>query len=170
MKVSDDGVAVDSLIGVVKNSIRRAGVSGTSRTSDLRVAKVQLILNVVAAKAAGGRLDFRVPFIGMKLRVGTKVTRQDTHTIDITLMPPGERATRQVRGGDIEQVLVDAIETIRKVTAQASAGDDPWVLSESAIDISFAITRNGSISLGIDGELSDDVTHTLRLGLAPWSG
>lgn len=170
MKVSDDGVPVDSLISVVKDSIRRAGVSATSRTSDLRVAKVQLVLNVVAAKAAGGGLDFRVPFIGMTLGVGTKVTRQDTHTIDITLVPPSERGTRQVRGGDVEQVLIDAIATIRNVTAQASEGDDPWVLSESVIDISFAVTRNGSISLGIDGELSGDVSQTLRLGLAPGPG
>ncbi len=92
MKVSDEGVPVDSLISVVKDSIRRAGVSRTSRTRDLQVAKVQLVLDVVAAKTAGGGLDFRVPFIGMKLRVGVKVTKKDTHTIDITLVPPGDGA------------------------------------------------------------------------------
>src|SRR5580704_18908400 len=106
MKVTDEGVAVDTLISVVKDSIKQAGVSQTSPTRDLQVASVRLILEVVASKTAGGGLDFRVPFIGMKLSVGTKVTKKDTHTIDIALVPPKETATRQVRGGEVEAVLV----------------------------------------------------------------
>ena len=82
-------------------------------------------------------------------------------------MPPEERATRQVRGGDVEDVLVDAIATVRAVVTEAAAGDDPWVLSASIIDIRFAITQTGTISLGVDGELENEVTQTLRLGLAP---
>ena len=167
MKVTDEGVPVDSLISVVKDSIKQAGVSRTSPTRDLQVASVRLILEVVASKTAGGGLDFRVPFIGMKLRLGTKVTKKDTHTIDITLVPPKETATRQVRGGDVEAVLVNAIATIRDVMTQAAEGDDPWVLSAGTIDISFAITQTGTISLGVDGELANEVTQTLRLGLAP---
>jgi hypothetical protein len=58
---------------------------------------------------------------------------------------------------------VKAIAAIRAVTSQAAEGDDPWILSEGAIDISFAITQTGTISLGVDGELSDELTHTLRL-------
>ena len=167
MKVTDEGVPVEALISIVKDSIKRAGISRTSQDRDLQVASVKLILDVVAAKTVGGRLDFRVPCIGMKLRIGGKVTNKDTHTIDITLVPPEERATRQVRGGDVEEVLVDAIATVRAVVAEAAAGDDPWVLSASTIDIRFAITETGTISLGIDGELANEVTQTLRLGLAP---
>jgi hypothetical protein len=122
---------------------------------------------VVASNTAGGRLDFRVPVIGMKLRLGAAVTRKDTHTIDMTLVPKEERP---VRGGDIEEVLVSAIETIRRVVASAAAGRDPWVLSESTIDISFAVTETGTISLGAEGELASEVTQTLRLGLGPVPG
>lgn len=167
MKVTNEGVPVDTLISVVKDSIKRAGVSRTTQTRDLQVASVQLILEVVASKAAGGGVDFRVPFIGMKLSLGAKVTKKDTHTIDITLVPPKERDTRQIRGGDVEDVLVNAIATIRDVMTQAAEGDDPWILSASTIDVSFAITQTGTISLGIDGELANELTHTLRLGLAP---
>jgi hypothetical protein len=167
VKVTDQGVPVDTLIGVVKDSIRRAGVSSTSQTRDLQVASVQLILEVVASKTAGGGVDFRVPFIGMKLRVGTKVTKKDTHTIDITLVPPEGRDTREVRGGDVEEALVNAIATIRDVMTQAAEGDDPWLLSAGTVDISFAVTQTGTISLGADGELASELTHTLRLGLAP---
>jgi hypothetical protein len=167
MKITDDGVPVDALISVVKDSIRRAGVSRTSQSRDLQVASVKLILDVVASETAGGGLDFRVPFIGMKLRVGAKVTKKDTHTVDIILVPPKDRDTRQVRGGEIEDVLVNAIATIRDVMTKAAEGDDPWLLSASTIDISFAITQTGTITLGVDGELANELTQTLRLGLAP---
>ena len=62
---------------------------------------------------------------------------------------------------------MNAIATIRDVMTKAAEGDDPWVLSAGTIDISFAITQTGTISLGVDGELANELTHTLRLGLAP---
>jgi hypothetical protein len=94
------------------------------------------------------------------------MTTADTHTIDITLVPP-EDASREVRGAqDIEDALVDAIGAIRTATERAAAGDDPWLLAEGTIDISFAITRTGTISVGMDGELSGELTNTLRLRLA----
>lgn len=167
MKVTDNGVAVDTLISVVKDSIRHAGMSRTTPGRDLQLASVQLILDVVASTTAGGGLDFRVPFIGMKLRIGAKVTKKDTHTIDITLAPPDDTGTRQVRSGDVEDALVNAITTIRHVMTRAAEGDDPWLLTAGTIDISFAITQTGTISLGADGELASELTHTLRLGLTP---
>lgn len=165
MKVTDQGVPVDSLISVIKESIKQAGVSRTSQSKDLRVSSVQLILDVVASKTVGGGLDLCVPFIGMNLRAGAKITKKDTHTIDMTLVPPEDRDTRQVRGGDVEGVLVNAIATIRDFMEKAAEGDDPWILAGSTIDISFAVTQNGSISLGADGELTNEITNTLRLGL-----
>lgn len=166
MRVTDEGVPVDALISVIKDSIKQAGVSRTSQTQDLQVVSVRLILDVVASNRVGGGLDFRIPVIGMKLSVGAKVTKKDTHKIDMTLAPPKEPDTRQVRG-DVEEVLVSAIATIRDVMSQAAQGDDPWVLSASTVDITFAITQTGTISLGVDGELTNELTHTLRLGLAP---
>jgi hypothetical protein len=169
MKVTDAGVPVETLISVIKDSIKRAGLSSSAPARDLKVASVRLILEVVASKEAGARLDFRVPFIGMKLSTGTKITKKDTHTIDISLVPPPDRDTRAVRGGEVEDALVEAIATIREVTARAAEGDDPWVLSASTVDISFAVTQSGTISLGIDGSLASELTQTLRLELAPAS-
>ncbi len=167
MKVTDEGVPVSALISVVKDSIKKAGVSRTSRDRDLQVASVQLVLDVVASKGAGGRLDFYVPFIGMKLRLGAKVTKKNTHRIDIALVPPADQDTRQVRGEDVSEVLMNAIAAVRDVASKAAVGDDPWILSASTIDISFAVTQSGTISLGADGELANELTHTLRLGLEP---
>lgn len=167
MKVTDEGVPLGALTEVIKASVKRGGVSRTSKARDLQVASVQLILEAVASDTAGGGIDFRVPFIGMKLKLGARVTKKDTHTINITLVPPKEIG-RQLRDGEeVEEALVKAIGAIRAVTSQAAEGDDPWILSDGAIDISFAITHTGTITLGVDGELSDELTHTLRLRLAP---
>jgi hypothetical protein len=163
--ITKEGVPVNELIAVIKESIKEAGVSTTSDTRDIKVTSVRLILKVVASKSIGGALHFRVPFIGMEFSTGGKVSTQDTHTIDIELVPP----TAQVRGvrGDVEQTLVSAVQTIRAAAASAAVGDDPWVLSSGTVDISFVITKAGSISLGVEGELSHEVTHQLQLGLGP---
>jgi hypothetical protein len=166
VRVTDSGVPVDTLIGVVKDAVKRANVSRNSSPGDLRVASVQLKLAVVASKSSGGGMNFRVPFIGMKLTASARVSAKDTHTIDITLEPPQKGPRREVRG-DVEQVLVQAITTIRDVMASAAAGDDPWVLKTSQVDISFAVTKTGTISLGAEGELASEVTNTLRLALEP---
>jgi hypothetical protein len=52
------------------------------------------------------------------------------------------------------------------VVANAAAGDDPWALATGTIDITFAVTETGSISVGLHGELAGQLTHTLRLTLA----
>jgi len=167
MKVAEDGVPVAELVGVIKESVKRAGVSATSDSRDLRVASIQITLQVVASKLGGGRFSVRVPFTGMELAGGGKVSRQDTHTIEMTLAPPrvSERAVR----GDVEQTLVDAIETIRATMTAAAIGNDPWDLSTATVDISFVITKTGSISFGFEGELSHDVSQRLRLTLGPGS-
>jgi hypothetical protein len=92
VKVTVVGVPVEALIDAVKEAIERAGVSRASSQDDLGVESVQLVLRAPASKSAGGALDFRILFIGMRLRAGTKVTGQDTHTIDITLKPPDRPA------------------------------------------------------------------------------
>jgi len=167
VKVTNAGVPVEILIDTVKEAVQRAGVSSSASQGDLRVESVQIVLQALATKAAGGTLDFRIPFIGMNLRAGTKVTGQHTHVIDMTLKPP-DRPTRAVRG-NVEDALVDAIVTIRTAMVHAAASDDPWALSAATIDITFGVTKAGSISVGADGELANEVTHTLRLRLTPAS-
>jgi hypothetical protein len=49
----------------------------------------------------------------------------------------------------------------------AAGGDDPFVLNDSTITISFAVPAEGSISIGVNGSLSDELTHTLAISLVP---
>jgi len=82
----------------------------------------------------------------MMLDLGAKVTKKGTHTIDIALVPPGGAAFHQVRGRDVEDAM-NAITTVRDAMTMAAKGDDPWVLSASTIDISFAITQTDTARL-----------------------
>lgn len=165
MRVSSDGVEIDELVAAVKNAISMAGMSSTDADRDLRVASIQLVLKVVATIGIGGGLDFRVPFLGMKLKIGGSVSRLDTHTIDITLVPPDLSQRHEIRDQPIETLLVKAVQTIRAVISRAAAGDDPFVLKTGTVDLCFAITEDGSITLGFNGELKNEVTQTLRISL-----
>lgn len=170
MKVTDDGVGVETLISVVKDSVKRANVSRASQADDLKITSVRLILDVLAHEMAGGGVNFRVPVIGMKIAAGVKVSKEMTHTIDITLVPPDEADAHEVRSADIEEVLVDAIATIRSAVTRAAEGDDPWILSAGTVNIAFAVTQAGTLSLGVDGELANEIAHTLRIGLTGRQG
>ena len=118
MRVTDDGVPIQDVIGAIKQAIKTANVSRTDLDRDLRVASVRLILHAVAARSSGGNLDFRIPFIGMEVRLGAKLTKQDTHEIEISLVPPGLGDRPELRDGNFESVLVEAIETIRAAVSR----------------------------------------------------
>ncbi|WP_300607512.1 trypco2 family protein [Trebonia sp.] len=168
MAESDWGMPVDALIAEVKNALVLAGVTNANPAADLRVSSVQLILNVVATTTDGVKVNFRVPFIGADVGIGSTHTQHDTHTIDITLVPPSQLTSRAARSsGDFPRVLVAAIGRVRQTVVSAAGGEDPWALSTATVDISFGVTRDGSISVGVEGGMTSETTNTLRLTLAP---
>jgi Trypsin-co-occurring domain 2 len=165
MRVCEDGVPIEDLIATVKQAIETANVANSDHDRDLRVGSVRLTLNAVASRTLGGGVDFRLPFIGMQVKVGSKLTRRNTHTIEINLVPPDLEERQELRDANLGSVFVDAINTIRAAVASAALGDDPFTLSESTVTISFAVTAEGTVSFGMDGALANELTHTLTLGL-----
>jgi Trypsin-co-occurring domain 2 len=166
MRVTEDGVPVQDVIAAVKLAIKEANVSTTDECRDLRVDSVKLVLHALATRTVGGRLNFTVPFIGMPVRFGAKVTKSDTHEIEINLVPPSHKVGEEVREASLDRALVDAIETVRAVVASAADGDDPFALDDAKISLSFAVTAEGDISIGIDDSMSDEATQTLVIALA----
>ena len=88
MRVTDDGVPVQDLVAAIKEAIKTANVSSTDADRDLRVGSVRLVLHTIATRSSGGSISFTVPFIGTEFKLGGKVTRQDTHEVEINLVPP----------------------------------------------------------------------------------
>jgi len=165
------GVPVDELVTSVKNAIKAANVSVTDADRAVAVCSVHLRLNTVLTQTAGGGLDFRVPFSGMTVKFGGAVTPRSTHMMEMTLVPEEEAALIESRvdGDYVEATLVEAIQAVRTVMAHAVDNDVPFTLRASSVELSFGIAEDGTISLGIDGELKDQVTHTMKLtiGRAP---
>jgi hypothetical protein len=166
MEVTDTGVSVDSLIDAVKAAVKEAGISAADTDRALRVVSIQLNLTVVATTTAGAKLEFKIPFVGMNVKLGGAATTKNTHTIDITLVPPDLAPGHELRDGGVDEVLVEAVETVLALVDRAAGGEDPFLLKESTVELSFAITETGSISLGIDREAGDEVTHKLKITLA----
>ncbi|MFC3455018.1 trypco2 family protein [Amycolatopsis speibonae] len=166
MHITPDGVPVAELVSAVKAAITQAGLSRVNVNRDLQVTAVQLTLNTVASTTAGGKFEFKVPVLGMAIKLGRALTAKDTHTIDLTLVPPDLAQAHEIRGDQVEDVLVEAIETIREVMSLAISGDEPYVLKDSSVELVFAITEEGTISLGLDNERKDEITHKLKLTLA----
>src|SRR5205823_339465 len=116
-------------IEAVKRAIKTANVSTTDQERDLRVGSVGLTLHAIATRSSGGGMNFRIPFIGMEVQLGAKLTTRDTHEIEINLTPPREEDWAEVHDGGLDDVLVEAIETIRVAVASAAGGDDPFILT-----------------------------------------
>lgn len=104
MKVTEDGVPAQDVIACVRRAIKAAGISATDEGRDLRVASVSVVLHTLATRTAGCRLSFTVPFIGMEVRLGAKVTKSDTHELEINLAPPGEET-----GHEVSEVVDEAL-------------------------------------------------------------
>src|ERR1700722_16730323 len=135
MRVTEAGIPVEDLIEAIKQAIKAASISSTDTGRDLRVSAAHLTLHAVATRAVGGGIEFRIPFIGMPVKVGVKVTSQDTHQIDIGLVPPDLTDRPELREVDISSVLAEAITTIRAAMASAAGGDDPFTLTTSSVRI-----------------------------------
>jgi hypothetical protein len=101
----------------------------------------------------------------LPVKIGGSVTRQNSHVMEMTLVPE-DSGFIETRDASVDAVLVDAIETVRAVMTRAAEGDDPFILHEGAVELTFGVAADGTISVGIDGELKDEVTQTMRLTIA----
>jgi Trypsin-co-occurring domain 2 len=167
MRVTDSGVPVQELIAAVKEAIKEANVSRSALDRDLHIGSVRLVLHAVAARSYGGGLNFHIPLIGAEIKLGSKLSRHDTHEIEIGLIPPAPDERPELRDGDLGPVLVEAIGTIRTTVAAAAGGEDPFALEESTIKIVFGVTTEGDISIGLNASLANELTQTLILTLVP---
>jgi len=156
---SEDGVAITEILGQVKKAIKVANLSG--QDTDLKITKLKVGINAIATGTAGGGFDLQVPIIGMRLKAGGKVSPQDTHRIEVEMEPMPDRY--EIRSGDVQRAIVDAAEAIRAISRSAMEGEDPFLVSKSSLSLSFLVTREGAITLGVEGELRDEITHHLYM-------
>ena len=47
------------------------------------------------------------------------------------------------------------------------SSEDPFILDESTIKTAFGVTADGDVSIGVNGNLSNELTQTLGLSRVP---
>jgi hypothetical protein len=168
VRVNADGLPVEELVTAVRNVAEAANVSDRNAGRDIRITGLELTLHAVATRTYGSKVEFRIPFIGMPVSVGTKITSRNTHRIQVKLVPPELAPRFEVRGGaEVEETLLEAVDTIRAILAAAAGAADSFVLHSGEVELAFTVTDTGSITLVGVADLADDLTHTLKLTLGP---
>ncbi|GAA4261189.1 hypothetical protein GCM10022255_092860 [Dactylosporangium darangshiense] len=166
MDATPETVSIKDLVVSVKNAVKAANISTSDTNRDLRIAKLELTLNAVTTADLGGGIEFRLPVIGSLVKIGGKTIRQQTHTLHVELAAD-DLPTYETRSDDVQEVLVEAIEQIRHIITVADDGDDPMNLKSGSVELVFGVTNQGTVNLGVSSELTDEVTHTLKLEFQP---
>jgi hypothetical protein len=163
VRLDEDGLAVEDLVTAVRRAAAQAAISDADAGRDMRITGLELTLHALARRDLGAKLEFRIPFLGMPVAFGSKLTTRDTHQIKISLTPVPSYEVR----GEVEETLVQAISTIRSVVARGVGGADAFEHRSSEVELSFAVTSEGSVALVGTVDLAGEVTHTLKLTLGP---
>jgi hypothetical protein len=155
-----------AVVRKIKASIRAANI-GDGR-EDLVVTKVELSLATILDQSGGGEFEWKVPFVGLTLKGGVKLTRSNTSKLSITLVPPSPEEDLRELGIDtaaLEENIVHAVADLRNAIAEAAVDEPRFLLEKGGIELEFVVTREGSLSLLASGEHKDEVTHTMTLTL-----
>ena len=67
----------------------------------------------------------------------------------------------------LEDQIVYRVDSIRSGLAEAAFEDPKFKLKDGSVEVEFVVTREGHLSLIFDGEMKDEVTHTMKLLLGP---
>lgn len=158
---------VEDVIQKVKIAVTKANVVGRE-ARDAIVASITLNLQVVQELKAGGEVRWTVPVIGLELGAAASTDRSATSAIEINLIaPPPEAAIAQGLLPEIDVVrdLEQAIKVIRRGIVAGATGDPPFVLGAASVELAFAVTVGGGISLVATADRSKSTTNTLKLNL-----
>ena len=166
MEVTSESVAIRTLVEVVKSSICEVQGAAEPRAGELVAASATLTLHVMMDTTVGGKVDLRVPVIGAHLRIGGRRGRHRMHSVHVSLVPEHHGRTHHDHGtGDPE--LVMALRAIRDLLDGTGHGGHSWSVAGGTVQVSFAVTDEGSISVGLTGDRSDEHVHSLELELQP---
>ncbi|MEY9929675.1 hypothetical protein ABH926_004315 [Catenulispora sp. GP43] len=166
MEVTSESVTIRTLVEVIKASICEVQGAEEPRPGDLIAASAALTLHAMMDTTVGGKVDLRVPVIGAHLRIGGRRARHRMHTVHVSLVPEHYGRSQHDHGaGDPE--LVMALRAIRDLMDATGRGGHSWTVAGGTVQVSFAVTDEGSISVGLNSDRSDEHVHSLELELQP---
>lgn len=94
---SDQGIGLDKAIESIRADLLTARASGGDTDIRFPVESVTVELKVVAAKDAGGKAGFTVPFINVELGGSGSLSSERTSTVTVKFGAPVDRDGRPVK-------------------------------------------------------------------------
>ncbi|AKB28870.1 hypothetical protein MSSAC_2521 [Methanosarcina siciliae C2J] len=157
----DMGVQIDKIITKVKKAIREVEQRSYRSEIGVKVEKLDLKLKTFNSKEGG--LELKVPVVDLDLGLGGSISKEETHTIELTLIPVDD--TRLFRDMEIEDNLVDLIMGIEQGIKNALIEVPRFKLQKASVELNFVVNAAGEISLVAKGEKKIETTNNLKLYL-----
>jgi hypothetical protein len=155
---------IDKLVGQIKKAILLVEHDPPDGSAKLKITAVDLTVSAVATRTAEGNLKLSV--FGHDFGADAKLTKEDTQTIELSLVPDGYEPA-EFDTEDVPEQLADAIRALRASVADASGGVASFGLKTSSIELNLKVDADDSIDFVIGGEAERTNVQTLKLTLEP---
>lgn len=160
--MADVAVSIADVIQKVKDGVY-AAMHDPRFDSALEITRLELVLLVAASGGITGLFRF-IPLLSGSAAIQEEVVQTITIVLDRT--PPAVRTQGQYIAENIEQQLQEAIIAIVEGIKQADEEPVAFSLSEASVELKFALTAAGKVSIVVVEEaLTHQKSHTLRVWL-----
>ena len=165
---SSEGATVDAVIGAIQQALAESEAEEVAGFPPLKSVTVKL--QTEAARSVGGGIAVYV------FSLDSHYTAETASTLELKLVPPGEKPPRRLRPEELTQALARAIHAAKVGAARAAAGTPPFTLAAADIDVKFAVETSGSaggkvtlVPLGAEagGKVNRNQVQTISLSFAP---
>jgi hypothetical protein len=154
---------LEEVVRQIKEAINAFQREAAAEGKGIEIKAVDLSLEAVALRDAGGQLKFTVPFVGLEVEIGGKLAKEQTQTINLTLFPT--KQVEEFSPPEIGPELLEGMRVIREAVRYAAEGEPRFDLREPKVELSFVVTKEGKVTLFVAGEMKDTITHKAKLTL-----
>jgi hypothetical protein len=148
----------DEAVKAVQN-IKAAIAASQERLENagLDVSKVELALETALTWEVG--VGFKIKIVD----IGAGVTRASTQTLTLDLTPA--KTAFEELGVSIEEALRDAIVASAAAAKEAALTEPRFELDQASVALQIEISKEGKVSVFVEGGGEKATTHTLTLTL-----
>jgi hypothetical protein len=157
----DVGSQIDKVISRVKTAIREVEQRSYKSQMGIRIEKLDLTLKAYNSKEGG--IELKLPIVDTALGLETNISKGETQTIELTLVPVEE--TKLFGDEEIEENLVNLIMGIEQGIKKALVDAPRFKLQKASVELNFVVNGGGKISIVAKGGMKSETTHNLKLYL-----
>jgi hypothetical protein len=140
----------------IKDAVEQAQLQ--LEAAGLALAKVELELGTSLTKSAGGAFKLKI------VELGAHRARTDAQTLTLDLTP-GPAA--EPMGPSLAEQLQQAIVATASAAAEAAATEPRFDLERAVVALQVSISKDGKVSIFVEGTGEQGTTNTLTLTLKP---